>query len=534
MKLRNLILSAAALLLSAGAIGHAAAKEKSNSLVILHTNDTHSLIDPDEKGEGGVLQRKVLIDSIRKAEENVILVDAGDCVQGTLYFKFFKGEVEFPLMNMMGYDIQILGNHEFDNGLEELAKYYKDLRAERLSANYDLSDTPLAGMMKPYAIKEIGGKKIAFIGINIDPASLISNHNTVGMKFSDPIATANALAAKLKKKEHADLVVAVTHIGAKKENEKPTDYELAAASKDIDIIIGGHSHTVIAPDNATPDYPSIVKNKKGNPVLITQTGRYGKNLGYIKIDLDDLDEDDAAEDFEYRLIAVNDRFPEDMLDKEMDKFIAPYRAYIDKINHHIIGRSEAEMDANARTGRYVNWSADFAKWYGDLKADSLRKAGLEIPEIDMAMMNVGGIRHSMPKGDVSEGLMLSTFPFSNRMVIVKIKGKDFAEAMAIAARKGGEAISDEVRILTDGKGNVESILISGSPLDPEKDYYLSTIDYLAWGNDDFVPLANGEILWSDEPEMAAPLLRYLKVLSDSGLPIDGDPRPRFLPIVKLK
>ncbi|MDE6271406.1 MAG: bifunctional metallophosphatase/5'-nucleotidase [Muribaculaceae bacterium] len=533
MKIRNLIFSASAILLSAGAISFASAKEKSNELVILHTNDTHSLIDPDEKGEGGVLQRKFLIDSIRKAEKNVLLVDAGDCVQGTLYFKFFKGEVEFPLMDMMGYDIQILGNHEFDNGLDDLAKYYKKLKADRLSANYDFSGTPMAGIMKPYSIKKVGDKKIAFIGINIDPGSLISNHNYVGMKFSDPIATANDLAARLKKEEKADLVVAVTHIGAKKENDKPTDYELAAASRDIDIIIGGHSHTVILPENQTSGYPSLVKNADGRPVLVTQTGRYGKNLGYIKIDLEDQDEDDAAEDFEYRLIPVTDRFPKDALDQKMDKFISPYREFIDKINHHIIGRSEAEMDANARTGRYVNWSADFAKWYGDLKADSLRSAGMDIPAIDMAMMNVGGIRHSMPRGDVSEGLMLSTFPFSNRMVIVKIKGKDFADAMAIAARKGGESISDEVRVLTDGKGNVESILISGQPLDPEKDYYLSTSDYLAWGNDDFVPLANGEIIWSDVPEMCAPLLRYLKVLSDAGLPIDGDPRARFIPIVKL-
>ena len=109
------------------------------NLVILHTNDTHSLIDPDKDGRGGVLQRKAIIDSVRKGEKNVILVDAGDMVQGTLYFKYFKGDVEYPLMNMLGYDIRILGNHEFDNGMKDLAKYYKDVKADRLSANYDFS-----------------------------------------------------------------------------------------------------------------------------------------------------------------------------------------------------------------------------------------------------------------------------------------------------------------------------------------------------------------------------------------------------------
>ena len=147
------------------------------NLVLLHTNDTHSLIDPDEAGRGGVLQRKAIIDSVRKAEKNVILIDAGDVVQGTLYFKFFKGDVEFPLMNMMGYDIQILGNHEFDNGMEQLAPYYKSLNADKLSANYDLSDTPLSGLLQPFVIKKIGGKKIGFFGINTDPASLIANAN---------------------------------------------------------------------------------------------------------------------------------------------------------------------------------------------------------------------------------------------------------------------------------------------------------------------------------------------------------------------
>lgn len=527
---KAILIAAFSLLL--GATGSPALSKKSNELVILHTNDTHSLIDPDANGEGGVLQRKAIIDSVRGAEKNVVLVDAGDVVQGTLYFKFFKGDVEYPLMNMMGYDIQILGNHEFDNGMDDMAEHYRQLKADRLSANYDFSGTAMDGLMKPYVVKNIGGKKVGFIGINIDPSSLISNQNYQGMKFSDPVDTANRLATMLKKDKKVDLVVAVTHIGARKENEKPTDYELAAASKDIDLIIGAHSHTVIRPDNADPDYPSIVKNIEGRPVMIAQTGRYGKNLGYIKIDLDRLGSS-TPEEFEQRLIPVTDRFPAEKLDRKMNDFISPYREHLAEIDRHVIGRADTDMDANARTGSYVNWSADFAKWYGDLKSDSLRSAGVNVPRVDMGMMNVGGIRHSMKKGDVTEGRMLATFPFANHMVIIRIKGRDFADAMQIAASKGGEAVSDEIRVLTDGNGKVEKILISGEELDPERDYYLSTIDYLAWGNDDFTPLAKGELVWRDDPEMAAPMMRYLKKLSDAGLPVYGDPRPRFIPIVRL-
>ena len=227
-------------------------------LVILHTNDTHSLIEPGADGMGGVLQRKAIIDSVRAAEKNVVLVDAGDVVQGTLYFKYFKGDVEYPLMNMMDYDVRILGNHEFDNGLDELAKYYKDAKGARLSANYDFSNTPAKGIFEPYTIKKIDGKKIGFIGINIDPTSLISKQNYEGLVYRDAIEEANKTAALLKKKG-CDLVVAVTHIGYVKENEKPTDIELAEASKDIDIIIGGHSHTLLMPgDESKPHlFPSI-------------------------------------------------------------------------------------------------------------------------------------------------------------------------------------------------------------------------------------------------------------------------------------
>lgn len=148
-RLRNFALS---ILASAAMLASA------QSLVLLHTNDTHSHIDADN-GVGGVLQRKAIVDSIRKAEKNVVFIDAGDIVQGTLYYKLFRGQVEYPLMERLGYDIQVLGNHEFDNGIDELANYYTREGAARLSANYDFSKTPLKGVFDPYLIKTIGGKR---------------------------------------------------------------------------------------------------------------------------------------------------------------------------------------------------------------------------------------------------------------------------------------------------------------------------------------------------------------------------------------
>lgn len=501
------------------------------NLVILHSNDTHSLIDPDKDGRGGVLQRKAIIDSVRKAEKNVILVDAGDMVQGTLYFKYFKGDVEYPLMNMLGYDIRILGNHEFDNGLTDLAKHYKDVKAARLSANYEFSETPLKGMFDPYVIKKVGGKKIGFIGINVDPAGLISKENYEGVKFRNVISAANETAAYLKNNKKCDLVVVVSHIGVVKENDKDTDYDLARASKDIDIIIGGHSHTLIRPGGEGA-YPSIVENVDGRPVLVAQTGKYGKYLGYIKIDLDALKKVSPSE-FDYQLIDVTDRFPADQLDPKVKAFIAPYKHKVDSVNNRVIGRSLYDLNSDDRNGGYANWAADFARWFGQLKLDSLAGVGGMPARLDMGVMNVGGIRQNMPEGDVTEGQMLATFPFANHMVVTAVRGADIIDALRAAARKGGEGVSENVRVVTDGDGGLIRVVIDGNEMDPEKTYTVATIDYVAAGNDDLEGFGRGNVLWRDDVEMAVPMLRYVEHLTSLGLPIAPDPTGRFQKQVSL-
>ncbi len=498
------------------------------SLVLLHTNDTHSNIDSDAKGVGGILPRKAIIDSVRKAEKNVILIDAGDMVQGTLYFKFFKGEVEYPLFNMMDYDIRILGNHEFDNGLEDLAKYWKNVKGSRLSANYDFSGTVADGIFSPYVIKKVGKKKVGFIGINVDPASLISEENYEGMKFKEIIGTANKTAAELKRKG-CDLVVAVTHIGYEVSNGKTDDLDLARASKDIDIIIGGHSHTFVDP--ATPDKtPYWIKNADGREVLVAQTGKYGKNVGYIKLDLDNF----SGGNIDYEYIPVTDRFSPEAYSKEMQAFLAPYKHVVDSVNSHVIAWSEMDMPNGKTTGAYANWAGDFGAWYGRQIADSLRASGIEVPPVAFGMMNVGGIRQPMTKGAVTEGQILSTFPFSNRMRLIELSGADLIETMKIVAPKGGEAVSAEVRVVTDSAGNFERMLIDGVEVDPAKKYVVSTIDYVANGNDDMTPMKRHRELWRDHEEVSVRILEYLYGQTANGVAISADPAPRFAPDVKYE
>lgn len=263
-------------------------------VVILHTNDTHSQIEPFDPSHksygnlGGVVRRMAIIDSIRSAEPNVLLVDAGDAIQGTPYFNLFGGDVEFKAMNAMGYDVRTLGNHEFDAGLTKLAELVKQSTADFISSNYDLSATPLAGLVKPWVIREIGGYRVGFLALNVNPENLIPAELCKGVVFHDPIEAANQTARLLKEKG-ADIVVVLSHLGYSAENASDTtDPQVAAASSDIDLIIGGHSHTVIDPERIAADpesaTPCRVKNREGREVVIAQTGMGGAYLGYIAID----------------------------------------------------------------------------------------------------------------------------------------------------------------------------------------------------------------------------------------------------------
>lgn len=155
-----------------------------DQLVILHTNDTHSQLDPTDKNLGGILRRKALVDSVRSAEPEMLLIDCGDAVQGTLYYTLYKGEAERVMMNNLGYDIQILGNHEFDNGMEELAREWSQLNAEKLTSNYDLRGTALDSIFKPYTTHTFGNRKIGFMAINLDPKGMIADHQCRGSALS--------------------------------------------------------------------------------------------------------------------------------------------------------------------------------------------------------------------------------------------------------------------------------------------------------------------------------------------------------------
>lgn len=263
--------------------------QESKRLVILYTNDTHSIIEPMPANDskfpdmGGMERRAAYIETVRHDNPYVLLLQAGDIVQGTPYYNTFQGKVEIELMNSMKYDASCLGNHEFDLGLESLSQLVQWAKFPFLAANYDFNQTLLQNKIKDYAIVEKGGVKIGIFGIGINPEGLIAKKNYAGMQFLSPLETGNKIADYLKQEKKCDLVICLSHLGYynEKDSKKIGDIQLAFGSKNIDIIIGGHTHTNLF----TPDR---VKNQNGNEVVITQMGKNGIFVGRLDIELEKL------------------------------------------------------------------------------------------------------------------------------------------------------------------------------------------------------------------------------------------------------
>ena len=249
-------------------------------LTILHTNDFHSHIDPfgndvpRNAGEGGMAKRAALIKKIRSESPHVLLFDAGDIYQGTPYFNYFKAQLDFELMTMMGYDAATLGNHEFDNGLEGIRSQLKYAGFPFINSNYDFSDTILAGMTIPYKIFRSGGVRVGVYGLGIELQGLVDPKNFGNTRYNDPLQTALKMEKMLKYEHNADLIICLSHLGYSYKDAKVSDKVIAAQTFDTNLIIGGHTHTFLAK-------PDLILNKSGKDVVVNQVGFGGLMVGKI-------------------------------------------------------------------------------------------------------------------------------------------------------------------------------------------------------------------------------------------------------------
>ena len=255
--------------------------EKFKKITILHTNDVHSHIDPFPANDplnpngGGVIARAKIFNRLKKENPNTLIFDAGDIFQGTPYFNFFGGEIELKLMSKLGYNAATLGNHEFDNGINKLSKSLNHANFSFLNSNYDLKNTPLESKIKKYEIYNIDDVKIGVFGLGIALDGLVEKKLYNDVKYLDPIEIANDITKKLKNDYHCDIIICLSHLGYKYDDKKEIcDLNLAKKTKNIDLIIGGHTHTFM-------NKPVQVTNLNGNNVLINQVGCFGINIGKI-------------------------------------------------------------------------------------------------------------------------------------------------------------------------------------------------------------------------------------------------------------
>ena len=274
--------TAASTFIGLGGLGlNSCANFGAKHITILHTNDVHSHIDPFPTSHshyanlGGVARRAALVETIRNENPNTLLFDAGDIFQGTPYFNFYGGELEFKLMSKLKYDAATIGNHDFDNGIDGLLAQVPNATFELLSANYDFSNTVMDGFVKPYKIYLIDGIKIGVYGIGIALDGLVTKRLYKETQYLNPYEIALDMERNLKEAENCDLIICLSHLGYDYERpERPSDTQLAQRTYHTNLIIGGHTHTFL-------DKPDIRTNKNGDSVLINQVGAFGINVGRI-------------------------------------------------------------------------------------------------------------------------------------------------------------------------------------------------------------------------------------------------------------
>lgn len=469
---------------------------------ILHTNDLHSHAEPFlDRGRmvGGFSRLGHLIKTIRGNTPNTLVVDAGDMFQGTPLFTHYHGDVEVSLLNKIGYDMYTIGNHEFDDGAENLGLQLKKAKFDVLSSNMDTKSQPdLDSVVKPYKIKEIAGKKVAFIGVmtpELERLSLSLGGVKIKNLDKDWIEPVREVVAKLKA-EGITRIVAITHCGV------DFDQQLAAGVPEIDIIIGGHSHTRL-------DKPIYVSHPDGSETIIVQTGSYGRTLGRLDVALKDNGELNVSQT-KYRLINVTDKITEDPEIKAyVEKKIEPLLS----LRQTVVSQAEGDFD-----NRWALMPWDSA--LGDLVTDALCEAGREYGAT-ICLHNRGGMRGRIEKGPITLEKVQEILPFDNRMSFATITGQALLGALehSVSGPAGGRFLDVHgIKLGYDPTMKRGSRLVFAlaenkdgtySPVDPKKEYKVAINNYTFHAGEgyDFKDATN---VVNSEDRVAIPFRKYLE------------------------
>jgi 5'-nucleotidase / UDP-sugar diphosphatase len=469
-------------------------RETSWPLRILHTNDHHAHLEPITTNKttlGGIAQRKQLVDRLRQEskqqKENLLLLDAGDIFQGTLFFNRYAGLADVHFYNALNYDAAVVGNHEFDRGQPTLANFINQAKFPLLSANMQLDRrSPLVGKVKPWIIQKLAGQKVGILGLTTKDVMLLSNPGD-GVSFQDPIIAAKQAVRELQA-QGINKIIAVTHLGIS------VDRLLAQQVNGIDVIVGGHSHSLIGTfPGATDPYPLVEKSPNGQTVLIVTDWEWGKHLGDLQVKFDRRGKLTSWTGQPHPLDSTVQ--PDQVFQAKLKEFAAP----IENLRRTVIGSTVSLLDGDRAKVRSQETNL------GNLVADAML-AKTKAIGAQVVLINGGGLRSSIPAGQITVSQVLETMPFSSTITYADLTGKQLQAALENGVSKvaDGDGRFPQVAGLrfvwqpTAAVGlRVVSVQVqqpSGTwqPLVADKIYRVVTNNFMLGGGDGYEVLKNAQ------------------------------------------
>jgi len=468
-------------------------EDKPDYLTILHTNDVHGRLEPFQYQDshslvGGIARRAALIKQIEGANKCAITLDAGDFAQGSVFFNLFNGIPDAELMSQAGYDAGTLGNHEFDKGLTFLKNIIKHATYPFVTANIRFTNDPeLQALVQPYIIKDCHGLKVAIIGLtteDLKTEALVKN-----IEVFDATETTKNIVKKIN--SHADLIIVLSHNGVKE------DFKLAKSVPEVDIIVGGHSHTLL-------NQPKVFY-WGGDKTLVLQAGELGAYLGRLDVKF----KDKKIENYYYELIPVNEEIkPDKIINKEIDVLTEQTGQY----TNEIIGQLAVPISIEGEKIRSKLLPA------GALVTQAVKDT---FPDVDLVLQNSGGIRpykHLGP-GAITMGDIMNLFPFDNTIVTLELKGEDLKSVLETSSsmlpdNNGGFLQSLGLRYTVDTtksqRDRVSNITINRNPLEQEKYYKIAINNYIFEGGNGYTQFKNGVNIKQSNIMVRDAIVDYIK------------------------
>lgn len=467
--------------------------EKPEYLTILHTNDVHGRLEAfqykeDKEYVGGMAERAALIKHIERSNKNVLTMDAGDFAQGSLFFNVFNGIPDAEYMSDAGYDVGTLGNHEFDKGLNSLKDIIRQIKYPIVVSNLSFpTDIELQAKVKPFIIKNCNGLKVAIIGLiteNLYQEALIDN-----VTLYDAEKTAQSLVEKLNSK--SDFIIVLSHMGYE------NDIKLAKSVPGIDVIVGGHSHTLLK-------QPETI-NVQGNKVLIVQTGEFGTNLGRLDLKI----KSKKIEDYFYELMPVNqDIAPDQNIKSE----ISSLSREIGKFTGEILGKFTVPINIEGEKIRYKLLNS------GSLVTEAIKN---KFNKVDVVLQNSGGIRPSkiLGPGYITRADIMNLFPFENTIVLLDLKGTDLHSVLETSSsllpeENGGflQSLGLEYKVNLNQApfSRVSDIFVNGEPIESDKYYRLAVNNYMFGGGNGYSQFKNALNVKNTDVLIQDVIINYIK------------------------